>query len=205
MKTLPLSLILAGGLFSILHLTLLSQLQQPNLFYLHFLALAGLINLIGQKKEFISLGSQLFSSCLGLSLLALILLRSQMPLGYNPHLSLLGRFFSLVCLTSGIKQLNFYRAEFLVAIYLFLYPLFSRLLLTLNLPYLTAKASVFLLNIFQLSASQQDTLVILPTGRVEVYGGCSGIELLILLLFVGVLFLLNFPTRLSQACLEIIF
>jgi hypothetical protein len=150
-------------------------------------------NLIGQKKEFIPLESQLFSSCLGLSLLALILLRSQMPLGYNPHLSLLGGFFALVCLASGIKQLNFYRAEFLVAIYLFLYPLFSRLLLTLNLPYLTAKASVFLLNIFQLSAQQQDTLVLLPTGRVEVYGGCSGIELFILLLFVGMLFSSIFP------------
>jgi len=199
MELIPISITVGVGLFFILHLVLLDQLGQSNLWSLHFLGLVAIVNLLWQKKEIIKLNSSLFSTCFGSTLIVLVLLRSQMPLGYNPHLSLFVGCLGLVSLASGIKGIHQYKAEFIVISFLFFYPLFSKILMIINLPVLTAKMSNFMLNLLGFTAEQQNTLIILPTGRLEVYGGCSGIELLLLLVLAALLFCLNFPLGLSQA------
>jgi len=66
------------------------------------------------------------------------------------------------------------------------------------LPLLTAKFATFSLIQVGFDVSNQGVYVILPTGAIEVYGGCSGAVAMLQLLRLALLYFVVFPTRLNQ-------
>lgn len=182
-------------ILGLLDLEAINRLGFTHLFSLHLLVILAIANSLGQRKRQLCWESDRFSIGLGGTAIALVLLRSQMPLGYHPHLSLLVFGVGLALIASGWKQISFYRKEIIALGILALYSLFHWLLLVLNWQVLTAKAATFSLNLIGMVATQQDNRVILPTGRVEVYGSCAGIDLMILLVVIVSLFLLQFPLK----------
>lgn len=155
-------------------------------------------NSIWQKRNSLNFNSDIFSTCFGFTVIIFTLVRSQMPLSYNPHLSIMTISIGLVLISSQLKKIRQYQEELLIIVFLGLYPIFHKFLFTINLPLITTKISTFLLWIFGFNPQQHGTIITLSTGRIEVYGSCSGIELLILTIFVAFLFILNFPLNLSQ-------
>ena len=71
----------------------------------------------------------------------------------------------------------------------------SILLKSINLPIITTQFSTFLLWITGSDAVREGVMIILPTGRVEVYGACSGIESIIQMFSIAVLFCLIIPLQ----------
>ena len=181
-----------------LDLAWINRLGLPNLFTLHLLVAIAIANALLQKKKQIVWESDLFCVCFGGAIVALTILRSQMPLGYHPHLSLFIFGIGLALIASGRKHLGLYKNEIFVLGILALYPLYHRIFIALNWTVLTAKASTLALNLVNITATQQENRVILPTGRVEVYGSCAGVDLVILLIMVVTLLILQFPINKRQ-------
>lgn len=197
-KYLKLSLLSLTSLLLFCHLFFIDQGQKTNLLSLHFLGLIVVLNSVWQKKNKLNLSSDIFSTCCGFILIIFTLIKSQMPLGYNPHLSIITISIGIVLISSKFKKIRQYQQELLIVLFLGLYPVFDKLLKIINLPLVTAKISTFLLWLIGANPDQEGTIISLPTGRIEVYGGCSGIELLIFMMFVAFLFILNFPLNLQQ-------
>jgi cyanoexosortase A len=186
-------------LLSLVDLVAINRLNLSDLFTLHLLVIIAIANSLNQKKQGIFGESDVFSICLGGTMIALILLRSQMPLGYHPHLSLFVFGIGLALIATGRKHIFNYYKELIALAMLALNPIFHRLLIASNWQVLTAQASTLILNIFRLNATQQGNRVVLPTGRVEVYGYCAGSDLAILLVMIVTLLLLQFPLKKWQA------
>jgi cyanoexosortase A len=102
-------------------------------------------------------------------------------------------------MASGIKRLRFYWKELLILTLLALHNLFASFLQAIDLPLLTAKFGAFSLWLTGFNAYREGVIIALPTGKVEVYGACSGVESILLMVFIACLFLLLFPlSRLQQ-------
>jgi cyanoexosortase A len=185
-------------LLSLIDLVEINRLNLSHLFTLHLLVMIAIANSLNQKKQKIFRKSDVFSICLGGTIIALTLLRSQMPLGYHTHLSLFVFGIGLALISIGRKHIFIYYKELISLGILALNPIFHRLLIAFNWQVLTAQASTLMLNFFRINATQQANLVVLPTGRVEVYGSCAGSDLTILLVMIVTLFLLQFPLKIWQ-------
>ncbi|AFY79396.1 exosortase, cyanobacterial variant [Pleurocapsa sp. PCC 7327] len=182
-----------------LHLTYLSKADEPNLMSLSLLFWLGIASSIWDRRDKLNLESGIFSTFLGISLIALILLRSLAPAGYHIRISPFVSGLGLCLIASGIKRLHHYWKELLILGLLVLYPVFSGLLKAIDLSTLTAKFSTFMLWAAGFNAYREGTQILMPTGRVEVYGACSGIDSIILMLCISVLFLLIVPlSRVQQ-------
>ena len=173
----------------------LNRLGLPHVFALHLLVMIAIANLLEQNKGRINGESDIFSIGLGGTVIALTLLRSQMPLGYHPHLSLFIFGIGLALMASGLQNIKFYKKEIIALGILAIHPIFHRLLLALNWQLLTAKSATLILNLIGIDATHQGNRVILQTGRVEVYGSCAGIDLMTLMVVIVTLLLLQFPLK----------
>ena len=163
-----------------LHLNL-SQFGRAGFFNHSFLFWVVVLLLLWQKRERLHWQSDPVSSFVGISLLSLVLYRSlhlfpeDFFLRISPWLSLLG--WGL--LASGIKGLKQYASEFFLLSFLaipweFIY--------IFNVSEVTAKFSTFILWILGFAATRQGVWIIMPTGSVEVYNGCSGVRTILQLL-----------------------
>ena len=154
------------------------------------------IILIWQKRERLSWQSDRLSTVIGCIILGLVLYRSLylFPKDYflqiSPILSLLG----WALLASG-KNLKPYRKGFILLGFL---AIPWELIYTFNVAQLTAKFSIFILTIFNFEVVRQGAWLVLPAGSVEVYNGCSGVQIIFQLLGFSWILLLIIPTNWQQ-------
>jgi cyanoexosortase A len=191
-------LVIAGGLIAV-HLSLTWRLSEDfSQMSMSALAWGAALSLLWEKRRTLSLESDVFSSLLGLLLIAFVLLRSLFVTSLDSFVQLspfLGAI-GLALLASGMKGLQQYWME-LIIIFAFNVPV-GLLTDQIDISMLTARFSTVLLSYLGVEVSRQGVNVILPTGAVEVYPGCSGIESIARLLRIAVLFLVMFPTDLAK-------
>lgn len=197
-KTSPFWLLTIGSGLMAIHLTLVWRADNPNIIGTSILFWSAVASLVWQRRDDLKLESGVFASLVGFLLIAVILIRSaSIPLGGNffdliPVLSGLG----LGLLASGFRGLKQYWTE-LVALFFIGAP---RLLepWIVDISPITAKFSAFVLWYSGFEAKLNGVYISLPTGTVEVYPGCSGIETMIHVFGLALLFLLMFPTTWIQ-------
>lgn len=181
-----------------LQLTLTSRTNDVDLFGTMFMFWGVVAFLIWEKQETIKLESGVFASFFGITIIALILLKSSSISGYDlfiriaPVLSGL----SLGLLASGVKGLNQYWQELLILAYTIIPPGLIGVFVDVSL--LTAKASAFILHYVGFNVTRQGVYLRLPNGSIEVYHGCSGVNAILQLLGLALVFLLMFPTTRNQ-------
>jgi cyanoexosortase A len=188
---------IAAGLIA-LHLTLTSRTENTDLFGTMLLFWGVVCFLIWERHESLTLESGVFGSCFGASLIALILLKSSSISGYDffirvtPFLS----GISLALLASGTKGLKQYWQELLILAYTAIPP--GLIAVFVDVAKLTAKFSAFLLHYLGFEVVRQGVFIILEKGSIEVYHGCSGVNAILQLLGLALVFLLMFPTTAGQ-------
>lgn len=179
------------------HLTLLSRADNSDIFATSLLFWLAAGSLIWDNRETYNFDSKLIPSLAGLLLLALILLRvtfspdSASSAWVLPFVATI----SLGLLASGFKGLRQYWKELVIFGLLAVYPLLQLTLQAIDLSELTAMAAAFNLSYLGFPVHRQGVFLMLQNSRVEVYGACSGIQSILQLLCISVLFLLLFPLR----------
>ncbi|MEG4498252.1 cyanoexosortase A [Microcoleus sp. F10-C6] len=188
---------IASGLIA-LHLTLTSRTNDTDLFGTMLLFWGVVAFLIWERHESLTFESGVFASFFGTSLIALILLKSSSISGYDffiratPFLS----GISLALLASGTKGLKQYWQELLILAYTAIPP--GLIGVFVDVALLTAKFSAFLLHYLGFEVVRKGVFLILEKGSVEVYHGCSGVNAMLQLLGLALVFLLMFPTTTGQ-------
>ncbi len=180
-----------------IHLTLVNRSGNSELFATAclFWMVAGM--LVWDRRETLPLQSGPVSSLLGALLLSLFLLRSSSL----PESSAVLRALPLVgilgvgLLASGMQRLRIYWKEMVIFALFAAYPLLELGLQLIDLSHLTAKSATFMLWYAGFQVQRQGVFLNLPTGRVEVYGACSGLASILQMLSVSVLFLLMVQLR----------
>lgn len=188
-----------GIALAALHLTIVDLSKELNLMSLSILVWLAIASMLWDKREDLSFKSGVFSSCLGGTLILFILVRSLSPAGYHLTISPLISGIGLALIASGIKRIYQYWKELLILTILASSPLIAASLQAINLPKLTAQFSNTSLWLTGFNSYREGLSIILPTGRVEVYGACSGVESIMLMFFVAILFLFIVPiSRIQQ-------
>ncbi|MDP8934434.1 MAG: cyanoexosortase A [Cyanobacteriota bacterium] len=188
---------IASGLIA-LHLTLTSRTNDTDLFGTMLLFWGVVAFLIWERHESLTFESGVFASFFGTSLIALILLKSSSISGYDffiratPFLS----GISLALLASGTKGLKQYWQELLILAYTAIPP--GLIGVFVDVAKLTAKFSAFILHYIGFEVVRKGVFLILENGSVEVYHGCSGVNAMLQLLGMALVFLLMFPTTVGQ-------
>ncbi|MEG4252265.1 cyanoexosortase A [Microcoleus sp. AT3-A2] len=188
---------IASGLIA-LHLTLTSRTNDTDLFGTMLLFWGVVAFLIWERHESLNFESGVFASFFGTALIALILLKSSSISGYDffiratPFLS----GISLALLASGTKGLKQYWQELLILGYTAIPP--GLIGVFVDVALLTAKFSAFLLHYLGFEVVRKGVFLILEKGSVEVYHGCSGVNAMLQLLGLALVFLLMFPTTTGQ-------
>ncbi len=151
-----------------------------------------------RRRCTLDLESGAFSSFLGLTLMALVLLRGVFAYRPDDALHEVLPLFSILgfgLLASGMKGLKQYGQEFVVVVLLALPQTYLSILIEnlVQVKLLTAKLSAFVLWYLGFEVSRQGVYVMLPTGSIEINLSCSGLEPMFTLLRLAVLFLVVFP------------
>ncbi|MEO6862194.1 MAG: cyanoexosortase A [Microcoleus sp.] len=189
---------IASGLIA-LHLTLTSRTDSADLFGTMLLFWGVVAFLIWEKHESLTFESGIFASFFGASLIALILLKSSSISGGYDFFIRASPFLtgiSLALLASGTKGLKQYWQELLILAYTAIPP--GLIGVFVNVALLTAKFSAFILHYLGFEVVRQGVFLILEKGSVEVYHGCSGVNAILQLLGLALVFLLMFPTTTGQ-------
>ena len=162
------------------------------------LGLGAVFSLLADKRQTLKLESDLFSSLLGVLLIAYVLFRSNYIIVIDSFVELTPfvAFVGLALLASGIKGLRQYWLELFI-IFAFNLPV-GYIAQRLDISIITAKFSYALLSYLGLPVLRQGVNIIMPTGAVEVYPGCSGMETMSQLVKLAILFLVMFPASLSK-------
>lgn len=176
-----------------LNLITLSNASKPELLNTSILLWIAVGSIIWEKRNFLNFQSDLFSTCLGATLITFVLLRSVSYAGYNFRFSPLASFLGLILLTSGTKSFCQFKKEILILSLPILSAFVEIALNLFNLSLITAKFSGFVLWYLGFEVVREGLFLILPTGIVEVYHACSGASLILMMLTVSVLFLIFFP------------
>lgn len=166
----------------------------------------GVLYLLWQKRDTLKLNSGPVASLVGLLLIALLLLRSlgvRVPDDLLVAISPLTSAIGLGLIASGFRGLRQYRRELLLIFVLVIPKVVVATLLEqlLNLNLIAAKAAHFMLWYLGFDVLREGVNVILPTGVIEINSACSGLDSMLILLRLAVLFLVVFPTPLSAKLL----
>lgn len=153
--------------------------------------------LIWEKRSKLQLDSDGISSFVGISVLSLVLYKS---LHLFPHDFFL-RIYPLLCLigwtliASGVEGIKQYLKEFFLLSFL---AIPWELIYIFDLSQLTARFSTFILWILGFEVTRQGIWIVMPTGSVEVYNGCSGLKAMLQLLGLSWILLALIPTSWRQ-------
>lgn len=182
---------IAAGLITI-HLSLTDRIDGSSVSSLSLLFWLATASLIWQKRNSLNLESGVFSSFLGILLIAVVLVRSSsLPttefLGVFPFLSSLG----LALLASGFKGLKQYWQELLILFFLGVPK--ATLFPVMDISVVTARFTTALLWYMGFDVFNQGVTVMLPGGGVNVQPVCSGLRGVFYLLGLAVLTLVMFP------------
>lgn len=188
-----------------LHISLTWQLTEDiDRLSISVLAWGAVLFLAWSKRNQLNLESNGTASLVGTTLIVLVLLKSSSFFWFESDLVRvlpLAIALGLALLASGFKGLKQYWREFLVVSILaipeglLLDPLESIFQVSL----LTAKIGALALWRLGFEVQRQGVYIILPTGVVEVYPGCSGLSAMFLLFRLSVLYLIIFPTTLFKS------
>lgn len=184
-------LAIASTLIAI-HITITIRLGGLSPFVWSILFWSAVAFLVWQKREKLNLESGFYASLIGFSLIAVVLWGSiYLPklafFRLSPFISTLG----LSLLASGFRGLKQYRQE-LILLFFFNVPHFF-ILPIIDISAFTAKFAAYLLWYLGFSVKLEGFKILLPQGSVYVYSACSGLESILDLLRLSVLFLLLFP------------
>ncbi|NJL85013.1 MAG: cyanoexosortase A [Leptolyngbyaceae cyanobacterium SM1_1_3] len=184
---------IGAGLIAI-HLTIADRVGPGELLSASLLYWSAVAYLIWQRRERLELESGWFSTLLGLSLVSLILIKSQALGNADFFLRLLPFLaaLALALIASGIRGLKQYWQELLILS--FLIPHSGLLSQIADISVSTARSTTVLLWYLGFDVYRQGVYVILPSGSVEVNPGCAGYSLMMQLLGTSVIFLVMFPT-----------
>ncbi|MFB2894429.1 cyanoexosortase A [Aerosakkonemataceae cyanobacterium BLCC-F50] len=184
---------ITSGLIAI-HLTLTWRAEDSSFWGMSMLFWFAVGSMLWSKRDTFNLDSSAFSSTLGTILIALVLLKSISISGYDPFLRIFPVISGLgiALLASGFQGFKQYWRELLILC--FIVPSPGLLSLFIDISVLTAQFATAVLWYAGFDVSRQGVYVALPTGVVEVYSGCSGIEAILQLLGLSLVFLLMFPT-----------
>jgi len=181
-----------GGL-AILHLNLTQQMSgQSDLSSSSLLFWFSAFMLLWQKRAQLNVRSDRPSNLLGTALLTLVFYKSlhlftdDSFLRIWPLLSVLG--WALIA--SGAHGLKQYKKELFLLSFLAIPWEFVYLF---DISLVTAKFSAFVLWLLGFEVVRQGVWIILPTGSIEVYNGCSGIRMIFQLLGICWLILALMP------------
>lgn len=188
-----------------LHLIILDRSEQPNLMSISILFWLAIASLLWDKRKTLNLESDPISTIIGFLLIALVLIRSVSPAGYHLLISPFLCSVGLCLIASGFKGIRQYWKELLILSLLLFHSVFASFLQAINLSLLTAKFSTLLLWMSGFEVAREGVFIALPTGKVEVYGACSGVESIILMFSIAILFFLIIPINNIQKiiCLTI--
>ncbi len=191
---------LAVGL-AVLHLNLTWTITANiDLLSVSVLCWLAFLSVVWKKRHTLCLDSDIFSSICGLLLIALILIKSTSLFWFESEfikISCLVSFIGLGLVASGVKGIKQYWQELLILIVLLL-PLellAQQIDKIINVSLLAAKFSTFVLWYLGFEVSRQGVSVILPTGAIEIYPACSGLNAILLLLQLAFLFIIVFPIQ----------
>ena len=175
-----------------LHLNL-SQHARSSFSYV-FLFWIVVLFLLWEKRNKLNLRSDRLSNFLGILLISLTLYKSLhlFPEDYFLRIAPFSSLLGWGLLASGIKGLKQYRQELFLLLFLaipweFIY--------VFDVSQLTARFSTFILWILGFEVTRQGVWIILPTGSVEVYNGCSGVLTILQLLGLSWIVLTLIPTN----------
>lgn len=183
---------IAVGLIA-LHLTLTLKANNLDLLSTSLVFWAAVFSLVWDKKDKLSTESGIFSSFLGASLLSSVLLKSALVSGndvflrFSPFISAL----SLALLVSGAKGLKQYWQELLLLGFISIPQGVVHKFFDFTL--LTAQFSNFILQCFGFPVVRQGVFILLPPAKIEVASGCSGVNGMLQLLGLALLFIFMFP------------
>ena len=183
-----------------LHLYLSELFGKAGFISHSFLFWIVVLLVLWESKDKLQLESDSVSSFLGIWLLALVLYKSLhlFPEDYFLRVSPFLSFIGWGLLASGMRGLKQYsRSLFLLSflaipwefIYLF------------DVSQLTAKFSTFVLWMLGFEVTRQGVWIIMATGSVEVYNGCSGVRTILQLLGLTWILLALVPTNSRQKIL----
>ncbi len=179
-----------------IHLNITWKSDNSNLWGISVIFLSTVCYLIWEKRNNFSLESGVISSFLGTLLIALILSKSTSFSENFPYVSPFISAVGLGLIASGFKGLKQYWQELLILFFLGVPKV--TLLWLIDISPLTAKFAAFVLWYSGFEVSRQGLNITLPTGTVEVYPGCSGMEAIIHLCGLAVLFLVMVSTDWSK-------
>jgi len=191
-------LAIAGGLIAIqISLTwrLTKDSSQVTVVGLYW---GAVISLLWEKRRNLNIESDILSSLLGLLLVAFVLVRSLLMTSYDSiyYLSNFMAALGLALLASGIKGLPQYGKE-LIIVFAFNLPT-DLLVKFFDISTFTARLATFMLSQSGFEVVRQGVNVVLHKGAVEVNSGCAGMEGIVRLLQLAVLFLVMFPITLAK-------
>lgn len=185
---------ITSGLMAI-HLTLTWSAEDSSLWGIGALFWMAVGSMLWSKRESLNLESSAIASTLGMILVALVLVKSIFISGYDPFLRVFPVISGLgiALLASGLRGLKQYWQELLILC--FIAPSPGLLSLVIDISVLTAQFATAVLWYAGFDVSRQGVYVAVPSGVVEVYSGCSGIETMLQLLGLTLVFLVMFPTN----------
>ncbi|MCF4967942.1 cyanoexosortase A [Nostoc sp. CMAA1605] len=188
---------IAGSLIGI-NLTLVARKDDPTNFYINALFLLVVYLSLKDKKHKLNLNSDFFSSLMGVFFIIVIFIISLLQINIG-ILSLLPPLISgigLALLASGYRGLKQYYQELWLLSFLTIR--YFLLNFPIDISILTAKLSTAILWYTGFKVSRSGIVVNLPTGSIEVYSGCSGVDIIVDLLSLVVLFIFMFDIKLKQ-------
>lgn len=191
-------LTLTGGLIAV-HLSLQMKITGDVIALGLSLILWGVVlSRLWEKRHELNFNSGVFSTFLGLILIAFVLVRSlftvriSLLFSFSPVISALG----LILLASGFRGFKPYRKELLLILVLSV-PV--RLLEEIFDPSrLTGSVAAFMLSSVGIKAFLQGINIVTNAGFVQVMQGCSGLVSMLFLCKLAILFLVTFPTNLAK-------
>ncbi|MDJ0796874.1 MAG: cyanoexosortase A [Calothrix sp. MO_167.B12] len=158
--------------------------------------LISLSYLVWKRREQLQFNSDIISSLCGAIIIIFTTYKSISLFWFESHFI---KFYALTSLlgwaliASGIQGLKQYMKEFLIILLLLSEGFIISSISKINFSILGAKFSTFLLWYLGFDVHRQGINVILPTGYIEIYPGCSGLNAMFLLLQLALLFILIFP------------
>lgn len=177
--------------------------------FLNALFCSSILYLIWKKQQNLNLKSDLFSTVIGLALIILVLIKSLSLFWFDyvfTKIFALLSFLGLALIASGIRGLKQYWQEFIILVLSLLDALLISLILgKFDVSLLAAKTTNFLLWYLGFAVSRQGINVILPTGAIAIYPVCSGLNAMLLLLQLSLIFVFIFPINIFQKFLLPIF
>lgn len=154
------------------------------------------------RRQSLTFRSELYSTAAGSLLIIWALSKSWVMPDYDPFIRIQPFIFclGLGLLASSAKRLGAYRKELGILLVLALPEgLLAQFIDQLiNISDVAAQSTTAMLWYFGFEVKRQGVFVLLPTGGIEVYRGCSGLKAMLELLRLALIFLVMVPTSLLE-------